>query len=145
MPPMEMHDPVSVQVTAKSVSQSVEDFLHGSSKTASLFIDLTSTNVDGNDMQVNNENRNVFEDIPLFTGEYSDPVNGFQHFTFTVCAQCTHFKIFFPRIPREYWNICMLLKFRRAQINFDVMTKAKFAKHVESERGAVICSTENFV
>ena len=36
----------------------------------------------------------------------------------------------FPRILRKYWNIGLVLMFTQAQINFDAMTKGKFAKCV---------------
>ena len=46
-----------------------------------LFIDLTSSNADGKDiLVVIYENINVFEDIPLFTGEDSNLENGFPTF-----------------------------------------------------------------
>ena len=88
MPPTEIHDPVSILMTQKSVPQYVEDFWHGSLKATPLFIDLTSTNVDGKYMQVNNENRNVFEDIPLFTGEDSRPENSFPTFYIHSVNEC---------------------------------------------------------
>ena len=42
----------------------------------------------------------------------------------------------FSKIARKYCCIGMVLKFTRAQINL----KAKFAKYVESGRGAVMCN-----
>ena len=54
------------------MQQSLKDTLHGSSETARLFIDLASTNIDVQDMQYKNENVNVIEDIPRFTGKESE-------------------------------------------------------------------------
>ena len=57
----------------KSMQESLKDTLHDSLKTARLFINLASTNVDVQGMQY--ENVNIIEDIPLFIAKDYEPEN----------------------------------------------------------------------
>ena len=67
-------DPVSVQVTEKSLLESFEEIPHGSLKTSTLHL------LNGEDMRAKSVDMNVIKDIPIFNGEESDPENHFPTF-----------------------------------------------------------------
>ena len=82
-----MNDPVPVLVTEKSLSESLKQTLPGSLETAMLFIDLTSTNVDGQGIcKTKSGNVNIIEDIPTLTVEDSDLENYFPTFYSHKCV-----------------------------------------------------------
>ena len=72
------HDPV--HSTQKNMSEKMTEILYVRLKIETMFIDLTSTNVDGEDKQNKSDRIDVIEDIRKFTGLDSEKENDFPTF-----------------------------------------------------------------